>query len=71
MYLNFYIGPNPSVPKRTRIVLPIEPKVDFELNQYQWDARLIIQEPRKITVEVRSKADDYVNDFIMNITENI
>jgi len=52
MYLNFYIGPNPSVPKRTRIVLPIEPKVDFELNQYQWDARLIIQEPRKITVEV-------------------
>merc|ERR1739838_848490 len=52
MYLNFYIGPNPSVPKRTRIVLPVFSRSEFERVPYQWDSRILLQEPHKITVEV-------------------
>jgi len=56
MFLNFYLGPNPSVPKRTRIVMPVAPRVEFERVPYQWDARLLHQENNKITVEVNIPA---------------
>ena len=30
LYVNFYFGPNPSVPKRTRVVLPVTMQVGPE-----------------------------------------
>jgi len=56
LFLNFYIGPNPSVPKKTRIMVPLVVKNDFDRAPYQWDARILNDEPRKITVEVNIPA---------------
>ena len=51
-YLSFYFGPNPTVPKRTRVVLPIIPDSDFKRVPYQWDGRMIRQENNTVTMEV-------------------
>jgi len=52
VFLNFYFGPNPSVPKLTRVVLPIRSDYEYQRVPHQWDARLLNQDRRTITVEV-------------------
>jgi len=52
VYLNFYFGPNPSVPKRTRVVLPIISGGEFQRGPYQWDARIVQQDGQRVSVEV-------------------
>merc|ERR1739838_901103 len=52
VYVNFYFGPNPSVPKRTRVVLPLRFNAEFQRVPYQWDARVINQEKNTVSVEV-------------------
>ncbi|XP_018014264.1 hemocyte protein-glutamine gamma-glutamyltransferase isoform X2 [Hyalella azteca] len=52
VYLNFYFGPNPSVPKRTRVVLRVSPDQEFQRVPHQWDARIQNQEGLDVTVEV-------------------
>ncbi|KAF2351038.1 Transglutaminase N-terminal [Trinorchestia longiramus] len=52
VYLNFYFGPNPSVPKRTRVVLRVSPDQEFQRVPHQWDARIQSQEELNVTVEI-------------------
>lgn len=52
LFLNFYIGPNPSVAKKTRIVLPVLMQKEFTNAPQQWDVRVHNQEPGKITLQV-------------------
>jgi len=52
LFLNFYIGPNPTVPKHTRVVLPVTPGVEFQRVPHQWDARVTGQEGNNMTIEV-------------------
>jgi len=56
LYLNFYFGPNPSVPKRTRVVLSIALDTDFQRIPYQWDARVTKQDDTKLNIEVNIPA---------------
>lgn len=53
-HINFYFGPNPSVPKRTRVVLPISSNAQFSRVPYQWDVRMVEQDTsaNSVTVEV-------------------
>jgi len=52
MYLNFFFGPTPSVPKRTRVVLPIVPGAEFQRVPYQWDARVLSTDGTAMIIEV-------------------
>merc|ERR1719369_319605 len=52
MYMNFYFGPNPSVPKRTRVVLPVLPDVEFQRVPYQWDVRVTRREGNNLHLEI-------------------
>jgi len=60
VFLNFYFGPNPSVPKLTRVVLPIREDDGFQRAPYQWDARLLASDRRSLTVEVHIPASSPV-----------
>ncbi|CAL4062123.1 unnamed protein product [Meganyctiphanes norvegica] len=56
LYLNFYFGPNPSVPKRTRVVLPISIQKEFTKAPQKWDARIHAQDVRSLTLQVHIPA---------------
>jgi len=60
VFLNFYFGPNPSVPKLTRVVLPIREDEEFQRAPYQWDAKLLAHDRRTLTVEVHIPASSPV-----------
>ena len=52
MYLNFYMGPNPSVPKRTRVALPVSIGRNFERIPHQWDIRVTNMDKKSLKIEV-------------------
>jgi len=52
MYLNFYTGPNPSVPKRTRVALPVSIGRNFERIPHQWDIRVTNMDKKSLKIEV-------------------
>ncbi|KAK4298187.1 hypothetical protein Pmani_029452 [Petrolisthes manimaculis] len=52
LYLNFYMGPNPSVPKRTRVVLPVGLQREFTRAPHKWDVRVQAQEGNTLTLQV-------------------
>ncbi|XP_047471047.1 hemocyte protein-glutamine gamma-glutamyltransferase-like isoform X3 [Penaeus chinensis] len=56
LYLNFYFGPNPSVPKRTRIVLPVTIQKEFSKAPQKWDCRIHAQDSRNLTLQVHIPA---------------
>jgi len=56
MHLNFYFGPNPSVPKHTRVALPIVAGTEFHRIPFQWDARITRQDGKNMTIEVNIPA---------------
>jgi len=51
-HINFYFGPNPSVPKRTRVVLPITSHTQFTRVPHQWDIRMLDAAANRVTVEI-------------------
>ncbi|XP_076067754.1 hemocyte protein-glutamine gamma-glutamyltransferase-like [Oratosquilla oratoria] len=52
LYVNFYFGPNPSVPKRTRIVLPVTTQKEFSRAPQRWDVRIHNQDAKTLTLQV-------------------
>jgi len=56
MHLNFYFGSNPSVPKQTRVVLPVGTEDDFSRVPFQWDARITNQKEKIMSLEVNIPA---------------
>jgi len=56
LFLQLYYGPNPSVPKRTRVVLPIIAQRDFTKTPSQWDARIHNQDQHNLTIQVHVPA---------------
>ncbi|XP_071527713.1 hemocyte protein-glutamine gamma-glutamyltransferase-like [Panulirus ornatus] len=52
LYLNFYFGPNPTVPKRTRVVLPLTIHKEFTRAPQKWDVRIQAQEANTLTLQV-------------------
>ncbi|XP_071533405.1 hemocyte protein-glutamine gamma-glutamyltransferase-like [Panulirus ornatus] len=56
LYLNFYFGPNPSVPKRTRVVLPVTIQKEFTRAPQKWDVRIQAQEANTLTLQVHIPA---------------
>jgi len=56
LYVNFYFGPNPSVPKRTRIVLPVTIQKEFNRAPQKWDARIHAHDSRNLTLQVHIPA---------------
>ena len=70
VHVNFYFGPNPSVPKRTRVVLPLRLNAEFQRVPHQWDARVISQEKNTLSVEVSKQnfmnSVCVINDIFIN-----
>nr|XP_045590477.1 hemocyte protein-glutamine gamma-glutamyltransferase-like isoform X1 [Procambarus clarkii] len=56
LYLNFYFGPQPSVPKRTRVVLPVTIQKEFTRTPQKWDVRIQAQEANTLTLQVHIPA---------------
>lgn len=56
LYLNFYYGPNPSVPKRTRVVLPVTIQKEFTKGPQKWDVRIHAQDSRNLTLQIHIPA---------------
>ncbi|XP_042232453.1 hemocyte protein-glutamine gamma-glutamyltransferase-like [Homarus americanus] len=56
LYLNFYFGPAPSVPKRTRVVLPVTIQKEFTRAPQKWDVRIQAQDGNTLTLQVHIPA---------------
>ncbi|KAK7067664.1 hypothetical protein SK128_006967 [Halocaridina rubra] len=56
LYVNFYFGPNPSVPKRTRVVLPVTIQKDFTKGPQKWDVRIHSQDSNTLTLQIHIPA---------------
>jgi len=63
LFINFYYGPNPSVPKRTRIVLPVTIQGDFSKAPSQWDARIHSHNGRFLTIQIHIPAHCQVGQW--------
>lgn len=63
LFINFYYGPNPSFPKRTRIVLPVCMQSDFYRAPHQWDARMCGQDGNLLNIQINIPAHCQVGQW--------